>query len=285
MMCIQVRNGNGATTVIGMWRLLLTVLTMVNVHQINYKGVQVMKKFVVMMAAVLTAAVASVAMAEDKVTGDVYVGPVSKYVWRGFDLSENRGVVQGGVDVSYKNFTVSYWTNEQMVSGPTLKSGDATETDITLNYAYTPVELLTLNVGNIYYNLNGLPNTNELYLKATLNTLLLPTFAVYYDWDKARETGLFYTLSVGHSLELMKGLGLNLGALASYNMKSEYSTGNYNNLHNYELTASVDYTINDKFKISPYYLYSNAFNSAARNNAVLEVKDQSVVGLKAAFVF
>ena len=51
-----------------------------------------MKKFVVMMAAVLMTAVASVAMAEDKVTGDVYVSPASKYVWRGYDLSEAEGL-------------------------------------------------------------------------------------------------------------------------------------------------------------------------------------------------
>ena len=151
-------------------------------------------------------------------------------------------------------------------AGLALKAGNVTETDITLNYAYKPVELLTLNVGNIYYNLagSGSNDTNELYLKATLNTLLSPTFAVYYDWDKAKETGLFYTLSVGHSLELMKNLGLNLGALASYNMKSDYSTGNYNNMHNYELTASLDYSLTDNIKISPNYLYSNAFNSTAR---------------------
>ena len=241
-----------------------------------------MKKFVVMMAAVMMTAVASVAVAEVKVSGDVYVNPASKYVWRGFDLSENRGVVQGGVDVSYKDFTVSYWSNEQMFSGPSLKAGDVTETDITLNYTYKPVELLTLNVGNIYYNFDGLADTNDLYLKATLNTLLSPTLAVYYDWDKAKETGLFYTLSVGHSLELMKNLGLNLGALASYNMKSDYSTGNFNNMHNYELTVSLDYSINDNIKISPNYLYSNAFSSIAREAGV---KDQSIVGLKAAFLF
>lgn len=243
-----------------------------------------MRKFIVMMAAALSVSAATVALAEVKVSGDVYLGPVSKYVWRGFDLSEGRGVAQGGVDVSYKDFTVSYWTNEQMFSSPSRKAGNVTETDITLNYAYKPVELLTLNVGNIYYNLagSGYDDTNELYLKATLNTLLSPTLAVYYDWDKAKETGLFYTFSVGHSLELMKGLGLNLGALASYNMESDFSTGNYNNWHNYELTASIDYSINDNIKISPNYLYSNAFNSTSRNQGVT---DQSVVGIKAAFIF
>lgn len=245
-----------------------------------------MKKIIFAVAAILSVA-AGVAMAEDKVTGDVYINPASKYVFRGLDLSQNRGVVQGGVDVSYKNFTVSYWSNEQMVSGyapaTTYKAGQTTETDITLNYAYSPVEALTLNMGNTYYTLSGAPNTNEVYLKATLNKLLSPTFAVYYDWDKNRNNGLFYTLSVGHTMELAKNIGLNLGALASYNMENpSASTLKYNNLDNYELSASIDYTINDKFKITPNYLYSNAFNSTARLGGV---KDQSVIGLKAAFVF
>ena len=231
----------------------------------------------------------STARAEIKISGDVYAGMYNKYIFRGVDLSDNKWVSQFGADLSYKGLTLSYWSNlltaDGTILGSNFESGDLSETDITLNYTYTPIELLTFNVGNIYYNLDGAPDTNELYLKTTLNTLLSPTLAVYCDWQQAKDTGLFYTLSVGHSLELMKDLGLNLGALASYNMKSDYSVGSYNNLHNYELTASADYSVTDNIKISPYYLYSNAFNSTARTKAVLEVTDQSVVGLKAAFNF
>ena len=242
-----------------------------------------MKKLVALTAAALTAATISTASAEDKVTGDVYVGPVSKYVFRGYDWSENRGVIQGGVDLSYKGFTLSYWSNYQTVSGPTLEAGETTETDITLNYSYTPVELLTLNVGNIYYNLDGVEDTNEVYLKGTLNTLLSPTLAVYYDWDVAEKTGVFTTLSVAHTFTPMKNLGITLGALASYNMENPSASNEYNNLHNYELTASADYSINDSLKITPNYLYSNAFNSTARTKG--GITDQSVVGIKATLLF
>lgn len=242
-----------------------------------------MKKIIVAMMAVLMAASVSVATSEDKVTGDVYVGPVSKYVFRGLDLSENRGVIQGGVDLSYKNFTLSYWTNYQTISGPTLEAGNATETDITLNYAYTPVELLTLNVGNTYYTFDGFDDTNELYLKATVNTLLAPTVAMYYDWDNAKQGGLFYTLSIGHTFNPLKNLGINLGALASYNAKNPSASVNYNNLHNYELTASLDYSVTDSIKITPSYLYSNSFNSTAR--VLGNIHDQSVCALKATFLF
>jgi uncharacterized protein (TIGR02001 family) len=266
---------------------------LVKVHQINYKGVSIMKRIIVCMAAVLALSMGSVASAEDKVTGDVYVGPVSKYVFRGYDYSGGKGVIQGGVDLSYKGFTVSYWTNYQTITAEKfgLKAGETTETDITLNYSFTPVEILTLNVGNIYYNLDGQPtsspsvveDTNEVYLKATLNTLLSPTFAVYYDWDKATKTGLFYTLSVGHTFTPMKNLGISLGALASYNMQNPNVSESYNNLHNYELTASADYSINDSIKITPNYLYSNSFNATARVKG--GITDQSVVGIKATLLF
>jgi len=225
---------------------------------------------------------AAAAPAEEKVTGAVYVGPVSKYLFRGLDLSENRGVIQGGVDLSYKGFTLSYWSNYQTVSGPTLEAGETTETDIILNYSFTPVDLLTLNVGNLYYTMDNAEDTNEVYLKATLNTLLSPTFAVYYDWDIATKTGLFYTLSIAHTFPVAEKLGVTLGALAGYNMENPSASEDYNNLHNYELTASADYAVTDSIKISPSYLYSNAFNSTARDAGV---KDQSVVAIKATYSF
>lgn len=243
-----------------------------------------MKKFTVMVAAALClVSLGSVAGAEDKVTGDVYVGPTSKYVFRGVDLSEGRGVIQGGVDLSYKNFTLSYWTNYQIISGATLEAGNATETDLTLNYAYSPVDLLTFNVGNTYYMLDGYDDTNELYLKTTLNTILAPTFAVYYDWDNAKKDGVFLALSVGHTFTPMKNLAINLGALGSYNIRNPSASLNYNDFHNYELSASLDYSLTDALKISPSYIHSNAINSNSRNNG--NVHSQNIVGLKATFAF
>ena len=76
-----------------------------------------------------------------------------------------------------------------------------------MNYNFTPIELLTLNVGNTFYSLENFEDTNEIYLKTTVNTLLSPTLSIFYDWDQSKETGLFYSLSVAHTFELMKGLG------------------------------------------------------------------------------
>lgn len=243
-----------------------------------------MKKCIILVAALLTAAISSTAVAEDKVTGAAYVGPYNKYVFRGLDLSDNQWVAQGGVDLSYKNFTLSYWSNFQTHSSVNSKKSNLTETDITLNYAYSPVELLSFNVGNTFYSFDSsqYADTNELYLKTTLNTLLSPTLAVYWDWDESTSNGMFYTFSLGYSKEVAKNVTANIGALASYNMKNPSASSGYNNLHNYELSFGLDYTPIDKLKISPTYTYSNAFNSVAR---AAGVHDESIYGIKAAFIF
>lgn len=233
-------------------------------------------------AAIMTIGLVSAASAEIKVTGDAYVGLYNKYLFRGFDLSGNQGVVQGGVDLTYKDFTLSYWSNFQTHAAPGYTRSKITETDITLNYTFSPTQLLTMNVGNTYYSLDSFKDTNELYLKTTLNTLLSPTLSIYWDWDEARTqdmTGLFYTLSVGHTFNPVKNVAWNLGALVSYNQEN-YSVGDFNNLHNYELSTSIDYSLTDNIKISPSYTYSNAFNRSRSH-----INDESLFGIKAAFNF
>ena len=72
-----------------------------------------MKKFGMMIiaCALCLSALVSTAKAEVVVSGDVYAGMYSKYVFRGVDLSENKWVCQFGADLSYKGLTLSYWSN------------------------------------------------------------------------------------------------------------------------------------------------------------------------------
>jgi opacity protein-like surface antigen len=255
------------------------------------EGAQEMKKIAIIMVLVslCLSSMDSLVRAEDSFSGDVYLGMYNKYLFRGIDLSNNKWVSQFGADLSYKGFTLSYWSNlltKGFDGNPVgFKAGDITETDITLNYAFTPIELLTFNVGNTFYSLEGLNDTNELYVKTTLNTLLSPTLSVYWDYDEANYAGLFYTLSVGHSFELAKKLGLNLGALISYNQSNWSTSGNVedNTWHNYELSAGLNYSITDKLGASASYTYSNALSHKARE--VSTVSDESLYGFKVAYNF
>jgi len=251
------------------------------------------KQFVVLLAAVMLSAFsATAALAAIEVEGDAYVGFYDKYLWRGFDLSGSVGVVQGGMDLSHKGFTLSYWSNIQADDDKEegFKSGEATETDIVLDYSFDLGETVSMSVGNIFYNLEGLNDTNEAYVGVTLNTLLEPTLTAYYDWDECTEDGLFFTASVGHSFDITDGLSLSLGVLVSYNQENDYAIGyedaagnwqDYSDWHNYELSVGVDYAINDNLTVSPSFMYSSPISTEAK----WAIDSETVGGVTVTFAF
>ena len=215
----------------------------------------------------LVVSLCSTASAAVEVSGDAYVGVYSQYLWRGFDLSGSMPVAQGGVDVSAGNFTVSYWTNLQLRNdlGEGFDAGEATETDIIIDYSRDINDLVSISVGNCFYQLEGMEDTNEAYLALSLNTLLSPSLSVYYDWDKAEEAGLFYTLAVGHELAINDAVALSLGALVGYNQSSDYSVGDYDDFHNYELSAAVDYALNEQVSVNASFIFSEGISDDARD--------------------
>lgn len=232
---------------------------------------------------VLSLVVSASALAAIEVEGDAYLGVYDKYLWRGFDLSGSEPVAQGGVDLAAGAFTLSYWTNVQLSSdsGEGYKSGEATENDLTIDYSRDITDLVSISVGNIYYMLDGLDDTNELYLSLGLSTILEPSLTVYYDWDEAQENGLYFTASIGHSFELMENLSLSLGALVSYNDESDYAVGDYSEWHNYELSASAEYAITDQISVSPSFLYSSGISDEAKD----AIDSEMTGGVSVTFTF
>jgi len=249
-----------------------------------------MKRMVTVGIVALLAAlfVASPALAAIEVEGDAYVGYYDKYLWRGFDLSGGTPVVQGGVDLSAKGFTLGYWTNIQtkddfLFDDPSapLEAGNATETDITIDYTFSPTDMVSVSVGTIWYALDGANDTKEAYLSVGLDTILEPSFTVYYDYDEADENALFYAASIGHSISVTDDLSVGLGALVSYNDESDYAVGDYSDWHNYELSANVDYAINDQLSVSASYLFSEGISDEAKE----AIDSDSVAGLSVTFAF
>ena len=106
---------------------------------------------------------------------------------------------------------------------------------------------------------------------------------VYYDWVEAEENGLFYAVSVGHSLDLTEALSLSLGALVSYNDESDYAVGDYSDWHNLELSLGADYVVTDQIAISASVLYSEPMSDDAED--IAEIDDETVVGLSIALSF
>ena len=240
--------------------------------------------------------------ADPTVTGDVYIGPVNKYLFRGNNLSATGDfVMQGGIDIYYKAFTLSYWGNGQnRYSDGTYNRFKVNETDLILDYAvpYTIPYLdnLKFNVGTLYYAVDSIDDTNEFYLKASYDTLLKPTFTVYWDNMLAKKAGLFYSGAISHKINIERNLfAANVGALVSYNQRNPSAAytnivtgdangdGVYSGWHNYELTASIDYTPTAHITITPSYMFSNGLSSGAKD--LVGISAQNVYGIKVLFSF
>lgn len=227
---------------------------------------QIKQLTITLIALLILVSSAGSAFAAIEVTGDVYAGVNSMYLWRGDNLSNDDPVVQGGMDISIKNFTLSYWSNLN------LNTDELDETDFTIDYTQDLNDKLSLSVGHIFYALDSLDDTSEVYAGISLKTLLEPTFTIYYDYD-ANAGDIFITAAISHSLELAKGLNLNMGGLISY-----LDSDNVSDLHNLELSAAADYAITDQLTLTPSLIYSTPLSDNSDDFAYGDGIDEEVMG-------
>ena len=190
------------------------------------------------------------------------VDALSNYVWRGQNLGDD-GVVQTSLDVTHGNFGINYWSNEDM------ETNEGNETDLTLSYSTTK-DKLSLGFGYIYYALDAVEDTQEIYVSASYDTFLSPSLTYYHDWDEGE--GGFAVLSLGHSIGISDQASLNLGASASYNfsnkiMGADIAGGgdDFSDFYNAEVSASVSYTVNDLISIEPKIAYSFPLSDEAED--------------------
>lgn len=230
-----------------------------------------MKKMILatIVLALVTLTVSSPVMAFEG-SADAYVGVYNDYIWRGFNLTgtdsdgdENGFVVQGGADVSFDNFTVSYWFNAT-------EDMDVNEVDIVLDYSFDINEMVSMSVGNILYEVEG-ECTNEVYLGVGLGTILEPSLTYYYDYDEFAGAS-FVTASVGHSFDLSDTFSASIGGLVSYADDGE----DYNAMHNGELSAGLDFAVTENITLSASALFSTPISDEAEDDAGLD--DESVFG-------
>jgi len=214
---------------------------------------------------------------EDKPTANLSVSALSKYVWRGFELSKDSLVIQPSATVAYKGFSANFWGNEDtdvyVRSDDALDTNNWTETDFTLAYDWT-VGPVGLTAGYIYYSLIG-QDSQEVFVKAALHTLLTPTLTVYRDFDHF--TGWYATLGVSHNVPITEKIALSLGAQIGYLSADDASSyreydgvGNatddaYSGFHDGLLTASVAIPVTEYISITPVVNYSFPLTSDARD--------------------
>lgn len=184
-----------------------------------------MKKYKWLLATVMMMTIIfaghAVVTAEDEIkpTAAVDMGLFSKYIWRGFEMSHNSLVIQPSATLAYNALSLNIWGNLDTdrritaADGSVSNDSEYTETDLTLAYAKNlgPVKL---SGGLIYYGMDGMTDSQELFVSATLNTILNPTISVYR--EIAHLPSWYVNLGVSHSQELVNKITLDLAASAGY---------------------------------------------------------------------
>src|SRR4030042_6799535 len=238
------------------------------------KGLRILSLTVVL---TLMVSVGSLYAGETKTSGYASVDIMSNYVWRGQKLS-NSWVIQPSVGITYGSFGANIWANYDSDKPEATSSdtghGEFTETDLTLNYSFS-VNKFNLVAGYIYYALEGANDTQELYLSAGYDTLLKPTITLYYDFDEGN--GAFIVASIGHSFEVSKGIALNLGASASYNINNKVmgfdkDGKDFSNFYNAEISSSVSIPVWKSITITPKVAYSFPLSNDAKE-AIKKISD------------
>lgn len=191
---------------------------------------------------------------------------LSKYVWRGFELSDDSLVLQPSITVGYKNFSFNLWGNlDTDIDSDAYDNNKFNETDMTLSYAKS-FGKLNMDFGYIYYALDALEDSEELYLSLGIDTFFSPTITVYR--EIAHLPSWYITFDLSYSFELPKDITLDLsgsiGYLAYDNAEdgSEVNndliaTGNdYSNFHNGLVSLGLTIPVNKYCSIAPMIAYS-----------------------------
>ncbi|MDT8390096.1 MAG: hypothetical protein RRC34_06265 [Lentisphaeria bacterium] len=182
-------------------------------------------------------------------------------------LLTNDPVLQPSVTVGLGGLSLSVWGSFDVTD---VNENDNTEyalqeLDYTLSYDMTLEDMVKVGVGFIEYvfpgNGNGSSNaerTSEVYASVGLDVMLEPTLTVYWDFDEA--DGFYATLGIAHTFELTEALGLTLGGKLGWGDRNyhEFYVGNdTNGLSDYNVSASLDYAVNDNISLSVVMIYSD----------------------------
>lgn len=199
------------------------------------------------------------------------VGIFSKYVWRGWELSDDSVVIQPSVTVEYRGFSMNLWGNLDTDHTDTEKS-EFNETDLTLAYD-TSIGDFDIGVGYIYYALDGANDPEEIYASVCAAAIpLSPTLTVYKDITEF--VGWYLNLGVSHSFEFERGITLDLGGSMGYyysqdddfveaDSSGNNTTDRYKNFHDGQVSATLTIPLDKYITLSPMIAYSFPLSSNA----------------------
>ena len=235
------------------------------------------KLLIVTLSMLLTLGSLNIYAEEEKPTASADVGVFSKYIWRGYELSDDSLVVQPSVTVAYQGFSVNVWANADTAfddRDPTTDDkSQLTETDLTLGYDHS-FGSVGVGVGYIYYGLDGIDDSEELYLSVGLDVLLAPTLTIYREISHL--PGWYLNLGISYSFELPKDISLDLSGSIGYYYSDDdafveiddrlnATTNKYQALHDGMLSAGLTIPLGKYMSITPSVSYTFPLSDDADN--------------------
>jgi len=214
---------------------------------------------------------------EERPTVTASVGAFSKYIWRGFELSNDSIVIQPSITAGYKGFSMNLWGNLDTSfddKDPTTSDkAEWSETDWTLEYGrdFGPVRLAA---GYIYYDLDGVDDSQEIYLSASWNVLLTPTLTIYR--EVAHLPGWYFKLGLSHSFKLGGDISLDLAGSVGYYYSDDEAfaevddalnatSDKYRAFHDGNLSVGLKVPLGTYFVLNPMLSYSFPLSNKADN--------------------
>lgn len=167
-------------------------------------------------------------LGHDKVVIELTADFMSKYIWRGQDITDDP-VFQSSISVSYKGFTTAVWGNLEMtnING---NIGKFYEIDYSIDYsdAIPGTKSIGYSVGTIYYDFpaTGATGTTEVYGGLSFDLPLSASITVYHDVDEA--DGAYLSLSAEQSIKEIFELAPQLPVGLDIGASLGWGSGSYN---------------------------------------------------------
>ncbi|SCA58820.1 Uncharacterized protein AB751O23_AQ_00140 [Chlamydiales bacterium SCGC AB-751-O23] len=217
----------------------------------------------------------------------------NKYLWRGMNIS-NKVVAQPSLNLSYSKFNFNIWGNLELTDVNEASYGKKsknkfTEVDYSLAWGHS-IDKFNLEGGIIHYRFpnTGSKPTSEIFASITADTLLNPSYSLYWDIDAA--SGGFYNhFGLGHQfanlLELSKETFLSLDlsghigfGSSKYNLV--YFSENAGHFTDYSLALSLPIKGKGNWELSPQLAYTSIINDNIRKKVSFK-KDNYLWGIRA----
>ncbi|SPD71763.1 conserved exported hypothetical protein [uncultured Desulfobacterium sp.] len=222
------------------------------------------KLIVTVLAVIFTGPYCTLAEEEETFSASLDVGAFSKYVWRGWQYSEDSVVIQPSLTAAYKWFSINLWenidTDNKITDDP-----EYNETDVTVSYD-TSIGDYDFGIGYVYYNIDDADDCEEFFASICVSKCpVLPTLTIYREVADAQ--GWYLNLGISHSFPVMGVITLDLAGSAGY----YYSDDNdfvevdnhlnptdkrYKSLHDGLISLGLTIPINNYLTLIPMMAYS-----------------------------